>query len=462
MKTKVTGLIAVAIVALASLVWYSCTEKEEDFKGTIYGTVTDYATGQPVGNVSVKLRPSGETTLTGSDGTYEFKDLEAGKYSLLLSKAEYADLDDNYIIELEAGKKVKRDVQLRKKIASLQITDMTGNDITTLDFGQDESVLSKSFNCYNNGTMTITCNFFYNCNWIDTIVAIGTTIQPGQTLTVTVVINREKLSVGENRTIIHIISENGSNELTVLATGYGVPSVITGQISNVTTTTAECTGTVTSSGDGSVVDYGLCWSTSNVPTIETGNHISLGSGVGTFSGTMTNLATNTTYYVRAYAANELGTAYGAVRQFTTKSPYDLLPSFSFNGHTYKVAPDPHTNYEEYFSWTQADSYCQNLTFYGYSDWRMPTVEELECMYQNREQIGGFINFHNGSTNDGTAWNTRSWYHSSTLGTNGGHLKVRWDGGQRSEEYEDGYTNYYYGGGGYICNRCHVRPIRVEN
>ena len=121
MKKELFGVIFAAIVLLTSLVWYGCKKDtdEEITTGTIYGTVTDYATGQPIGNASVRLRPGGETTLTGSNGTYEFKDINAGKYSLSLSKAEYADLDDDYVIELEAGKKVKRDVQMRKQIASL-------------------------------------------------------------------------------------------------------------------------------------------------------------------------------------------------------------------------------------------------------------------------------------------------------------------------------------------------------
>lgn len=456
MKKGVSVIAAALMLLVASVVWYSCKKEEIVVTGSIFGTVTDFATGQPVGNVNVKLRPSGTTTLTGSDGSFEFKDLDAGNYSLLLSKAEYADLDDDYTIKLEAGKDVRRDVQIRKKIASLQITDMAGTSITMLDFGMDESVTSKSFNIFNNGTSNITCQLLYNCDWIDTIVAMGTTIEPGHTLTVTVIIDREKLSPGENRTILHIISANGSNELSILATGHGVPSVITSQVTNITPESAECGGNVTACGDGSVLDYGLCWSTSSVPTIDGGNHISIGSGMGAFTGTITNLEMNTTYYVRAYATNELGTAYGAVRQFTTVSPYDLLPSFSFNGHTYKVAPDPHTDYSEYISWEQAYSYCQNLTTHGYSDWRMPTIEELEYMYQNREQIGGFI----GQNSQGS-WPVHSLYHSSTMGNENGHIKLHWSLGDRYEGYESGYYLWTDGQGNGFYIRCHVRPIRME-
>lgn len=66
MKKELFRILIVAVVAITSVVWYGCT-KEEELKGSIYGTVTDFATGEPVGNANVKLRPSGETTLTGSD-----------------------------------------------------------------------------------------------------------------------------------------------------------------------------------------------------------------------------------------------------------------------------------------------------------------------------------------------------------------------------------------------------------
>jgi len=88
-------LISITLMILAIiLLWHGCTKPEET--GTIYGTVTDFATGEPLKNVNVRIRPSGETTQTGSDGTYMFQDLRPGKYSLFLSKADYSDKDDDY------------------------------------------------------------------------------------------------------------------------------------------------------------------------------------------------------------------------------------------------------------------------------------------------------------------------------------------------------------------------------
>lgn len=330
MKKSILGFVAAIFVVTISLVWYGCTKEVEEPQGSIYGVVTDYATGHPIGNVSVRLRPSGETTLTGNNGAYEFKNLEAGNYSLFLSKAEYADFDDDSIIVLEAGKSMPRDIQMRKLMASLLITDMTGDTLNSLDFGSDEYVTSKSFNIFNNGTITISCQILYSCIWIDTAIAAGATIAPGQTMAVTVIIDRAQLSAGENRTYLHIISNNGNNELLITAIGPGAPTVTTNAVSNLTATSAVCGGNVTNDGGSAVTDRGICWATFNAPSLENGSYLSNGTGVGTFSSTMSNLSPNTVYYVRAFATNVRGTAYGEERQFTTK---EGTPTVTINSVT---------------------------------------------------------------------------------------------------------------------------------
>jgi uncharacterized protein (TIGR02145 family) len=94
------------------------------------------------------------------------------------------------------------------------------------------------------------------------------------------------------------------------------PKVTTGDITNIQTTTASCSGEVTKDGNAAVTARGICWSTSQNPTIEN-SKTSNGTGTGTFTGDLTGLAANTSYYVRAYATNSEGTAYGVEKAFTT-------------------------------------------------------------------------------------------------------------------------------------------------
>ena len=95
-----------------------------------------------------------------------------------------------------------------------------------------------------------------------------------------------------------------------------LPTVTTAQVSNITQTTATGGGNVTATGNATVTERGICWSTSHNPTTS-GSHASNGGGIGTYSVNMTGLTPNTTYYVRAYATNSAGTAYGAEVSFTT-------------------------------------------------------------------------------------------------------------------------------------------------
>jgi len=90
----------------------------------------------------------------------------------------------------------------------------------------------------------------------------------------------------------------------------------------VTLTTAVSGGSVISNGGDSVTQRGICFSTSPDPTL-TDNTISSGSGNGDFTCNMFNLLPGVTYYIRAYAINGIGTAYG--NQVTTKAnAYGLL------------------------------------------------------------------------------------------------------------------------------------------
>ena len=95
-----------------------------------------------------------------------------------------------------------------------------------------------------------------------------------------------------------------------------LPSVNTLAITNITQNSATCGGDVTDDGGATVTARGVCWSTSQNPTI-TNNHTNDGGGTGSFSSYITGLSENTTFYVRAFATNSSGTAYGNGISFTS-------------------------------------------------------------------------------------------------------------------------------------------------
>lgn len=94
-----------------------------------------------------------------------------------------------------------------------------------------------------------------------------------------------------------------------------LPTVITAEVSDITSTSAICGGTVISEGGSPVSSRGVCWSTEHNPTIEN-DFTSDGSGLGDYESFLTNLTPNTLYYIRSYATNSYGTRYGDEVSFT--------------------------------------------------------------------------------------------------------------------------------------------------
>ena len=123
---------------------------------------------------------------------------------------------------------------------------------------------------------------------------------------------------------VTLIATNVNGNDTKTKTGYIVvsdvnpqlPTLTTTAITNPTNTTATSGGNITNQGTSAVNARGVCWSTSQNPTIANSKTTD-GSGTGSFTSTLTGLTTNTTYYVRAYATNATGTAYGNQQSFTT-------------------------------------------------------------------------------------------------------------------------------------------------
>ncbi len=115
-------------------------------------------------------------------------------------------------------------------------------------------------------------------------------------------------------------------------------TVSTLPIGNITSTSATSGGNVTNNGGTPVTQRGLVWSTSPNPTTAN-NSTNDGSGTGNFTSNLSGLTASTTYYLRAYATNSAGTAYGNELSFTTTAGGGGIVSnpgagVTFDGYTY--------------------------------------------------------------------------------------------------------------------------------
>lgn len=173
--------------------------------------------------------------------------------------------------------------------------------------------------------------------------------------------------------------------------------IITANISNITYTSADCGGTITSDGGAKVTERGVCWSTNQNPTISDNKTID-GNGEGSFASNLTNLTPLTTYYVRSYATNSKGTSYGNEISFSTMFGIVFNPNLTYgtmtdiDGNLYKTIQigtqtwmaenlkvtrynngDPISNVKDNLQWSNLTkgAYCSydndvnHVSIYGY-------------------------------------------------------------------------------------------------
>jgi uncharacterized protein (TIGR02145 family) len=185
-------------------------------------------------------------------------------------------------------------------------------------------------------------------------------------------------------------------------TGYGdivtfttdpeaLATVTTSGLKSVSNETAQGGGSVTNDGGSPVTARGLCWNTTGIPTIED-THTSDGGGTGTFISSLAGLSLNTTYYVRAYATNRIGTSYGSQVEFIQREPV-----LDADGNAYSVIT---IGNQVWFGENLKTTKFNDGTPVPYvntgMDWAN-TVTPAYCWYDNsessKETYGGLYNWY---------------------------------------------------------------------
>jgi len=131
MKTMFKAIVSIVFI----LSVFACTKDEAETTGSIIGLVTRSDNGEPLSGVSVSLNPGGKTATTGSDGRYEFVNLEPQQYTVQLMKAGYK--TSTRRITVVAGEVASGDVQLTagEEEFDLSVSSMTfSKENTTRSF----------------------------------------------------------------------------------------------------------------------------------------------------------------------------------------------------------------------------------------------------------------------------------------------------------------------------------------
>jgi hypothetical protein len=106
-------------------------------------------------------------------------------------------------------------------------------------------------------------------------------------------------------------------------------TVTTAAVTDITSISATCGGTVDIAGNATVSARGVCWAISHNPT-NSGNKTTDGTGSGTFSSSLAGLISGTTYYVRAYATVGNSSYYGEEVTLTTLGETEMIQNGDFS------------------------------------------------------------------------------------------------------------------------------------
>ena len=173
-----------------------------------------------------------------------------------------------------------------------------------------------------------------------------------------------------------------------------LPVPITADVGEITQTTAQCGGTITSDGGATVTARGVCWSAGPTPTVTDDKTID-GSGVGSFASTITGLTGKTTYYAAAYATNSVGTGYGSIKSFTTTDSLGTVTDI--DGTTYRTVKIGD-------QWWMAENL--NVTHYRNGD-LVPNVTDSSLW--TSQTIGAYCNYGNDAANAAAYGRLYNWY-----------------------------------------------------
>ena len=177
--------------------------------GNIVGIVCDVRSDEPINGATVQIIPGGNTYTTGVDGHFEFVDLQAAKYEVLVSKVEYESFKRE--ITVEADKSVTCDV----KLSTVKKEGVLALSVNTLNFGSQSS--SLPFSIRNNGNENINWNIsgLEKIDWLSITPSHGV-VEAGKNNAVVVTLNRNRITEYKEATII-INSEHESLPLIITA-----------------------------------------------------------------------------------------------------------------------------------------------------------------------------------------------------------------------------------------------------
>ena len=173
--------------------FYQSCQPNVELPGGIYGTVLDKESGEPIRNAEITLNPGGKTTVVGSNGTYEFVNLEAGMYTVNVQADGYD--HNSKTANVVNGESTACDFHLTKTIINQDLEIAP----TSLNFGTTQNQLSVTIT--NRGTEETAWSLDLGaCKWLSANPVSGR-IGAGKTQAIIFSVDRSLLQKDETTVV---------------------------------------------------------------------------------------------------------------------------------------------------------------------------------------------------------------------------------------------------------------------
>lgn len=378
----------------------------EETTGSIYGVIVDASTVLPLRGAEISLWKDNSLllkTVTYDDGHFQFDNLSVGEYYIAVEMSGYRRQQFPVIVQDGTA---RADMQIKALDTKMTVTT-TSAEVHGAKVSVSGAILwSSGYGSYERGFVygtkpmpikgqdhTISANEITNGSFnVEFIPEI-----PGAYYVRAYAENKIGVTYGSDLKFETV----------------GLPSITTLAATDIDTDTktARLNARIDYKGIPQYHERGFVYSSSlSYPTLEdpesATKKVVVSGKSEEFSANITGLAIDKKYYARAYAINEIGVAYGEVVSFVESSGnYVIIDNLAVQ------CRDAAAN----ANWTSAIEICKSSRIDGYSDWRLPTVNELSLIYVNKQYIGNF------------AWNGDYWSSSSYNTTQAKY--IYFDGGR---------------------------------
>lgn len=308
-------------LVISTMIFSGCEDDlpPEKNVGNITFVITEENTPQTLSGVSIQLFSDDDPSVTPTDrtdasGRCTFSNIPIGSYHLNLSKPGY-ESKEGLTLRVNGGDNPYKEISLKRATTTLTVAP------DVLDFGDNESVVQKAFSLVNPNYEDLTWAVLdTDVPWIVSVCdkdgKKSGTIKYNQEVAMSVTIDRNALTSGNNESTIVILSDYGRAELMVKAVGADRRTPITeiNDVQDIKINSAVFSASIEFPGSPTYTERGFVYSTSSIKNMDDPNCIFRTVPTNDdleFSLYVSDLTKGTKYYVRSYAKNDIGVSLSA-------------------------------------------------------------------------------------------------------------------------------------------------------